>query len=50
LDNLNPDLQKLQTTMSMLGNQFKQLATADYLVAKASIAYMNQQMPGVKEK
>ncbi len=50
LDALNPDLQKLQTTMSILNNEFKQLATADYLVAKASIAYLNQQMPAVQEK
>ncbi|MEI7557919.1 MAG: hypothetical protein WCJ45_03710 [bacterium] len=36
--------------MSILNNEFKQLATADYLVAKASIAYLNQQMPAVQEK
>jgi hypothetical protein len=36
--------------MSILDNEFKQLATADYLVAKASMAYMQQQMPAVQEK
>jgi hypothetical protein len=50
LNSLNDDLQKLQTTMSMLDNEFKQLATADYLIAKASMAYMQQQMPAIQEK
>jgi hypothetical protein len=50
LDAMNDDLMRMQTVMVQLEHGLKQIATADYLISKASIIYMRQQLPAVQEK
>lgn len=50
LEDVSTDLQELQTMMAVLDIHMKQLATADYLLAKASLAYMQENLPALQEQ